>query len=874
MWKKSKFCIIGLFKLGLLLLCLLLNSVSLAGQTDQLNINIVGTVNDKENGHLIEAAKISLKLAGSSINIEAISDSDGKFNIVINRPGLYTLTVSHAGFYEAREKNINITRGEIRIDIQLIPEKTSVFSINVYAEQTATIDVSQVELKRSMTDRLIDLLPISGGYKNLRNIIGAQPGIFKDPRSNLLYFEGSRPNETNYLLNGLNVSDPSRGGFNANIGVETVKELSLVSSRYLVEYGPGGGGTVNIESKFGGDRFRWNITNFLPGFEFTKRFMLNNWGPKINFSGPINDKLRCFNGTNIDYVKNIFSDQQPTSSWDLSNLSGCQAIISPRNILTTGLLLNYFYAPLNGLSPIDPPETTRHIREIRTFFYVKDQYAFSIPHLGFSKVGLLEFGYGRYRSYLRETPQGTGFLEFFPDRREGNAFQNIRLHSNRDELNAKVSLPVYVFKSGPLKGEHQIKFGANINLLGQDQDIRRTGYRHHRLDGSVKAVVVFGGNGKFNSTNTTTSLFLQDIWAYKPWLIFGGGLRWDQNRKLSNGLSTLRFNASFLPPFLGGHTKFTAGWGLIPEDANLSFLTRGLDQYTISTNYNKDGSESAKFAQIFSNSRNRLRFPTITNSSFGVEQDLVKNIRLQFNYLRKRENNGFFFDLDAVSKMDFPEQNLYGIEALIYRPRNERVFAYNSFEFAVTKKTLLQIGSGNKAVQIAFEFFSSYSRSSARSNAALDYWIDTPIRYVNLSGKLPWDIPNRLVFWGTLDVDKTDKNDTRTSGIRKLIKNSALVYFWEWRDGTPYTLNDDEGTQIGIINDQRFPRYSSLNLKIEKIFTAYKNYQWQIRLGCENITNRENPVLINSNISSPYFGNLYGKHPRRYVIGIRFLGKK
>ena len=75
-----------------------------------------------------------------------------------------------------------------------------------------------------------------------------------------------------------------------------------------------------------------------------------------------------------------------------------------------------------------------------------------------------------------------------------------------------------------------------------------------------------------------------------------------------------------------------------------------------------------------------------------------------------------------------------------------------------------------------YTVFASYTHSSARTNAALDY-LPTPSPLgPQQSGPLAWDTPNRVISWGWLPVP-----------IAKLKKRWDFVYLLDWHTGFPFT---------------------------------------------------------------------------------------
>jgi hypothetical protein len=63
-----------------------------------------------------------------------------------------------------------------------------------------------------------------------------------------------------------------------------------------------------------------------------------------------------------------------------------------------------------------------------------------------------------------------------------------------------------------------------------------------------------------------------------------------------------------------------------------------------------------------------------------------------------------------------------------------------------------------------------------------------------------------------------------------------------------------------------------LNVHLERRFEFRKNL-WAFRMGCNNITNHNNPNVVNNNMGSHNFLTFYGGPDRSYNFRIRWLGK-
>jgi hypothetical protein len=65
----------------------------------------------------------------------------------------------------------------------------------------------------------------------------------------------------------------------------------------------------------------------------------------------------------------------------------------------------------------------------------------------------------------------------------------------------------------------------------------------------------------------------------------------------------------------------------------------------------------------------------------------------------------------------------------------------------------------------------------------------------------------------------------------------------------------------------------SLNVHLEKRFHLF-GLHWAVRGGLDNITDHQNPAVVNSNIDSPQFLTFSGFRRRAFTTRIRLLGRK
>ncbi len=328
------------------------------------------------------------------------------------------------------------------------------------------------------------------------------------------------------------------------------------------------------------------------------------------------------------------------------------------------------------------------------------------------------------------------------------------------------------------------------------------------------------------------------------------GLRQDWDRLVGRHSVAPRLGVAWSPPGLET-TKIAAGFGVIYEASNLRLFSRPLDQYSLTTSYDRAGQPiRGPAVSIFQIEPAPSARPCYHNWNLGFEQRLPGGVYLRTGYLRRRGRDGFTYE-NILTHGEAPPPELR--EAFhgapfdaVYRLSNLRRDVFDSFEITAQHSFKQQ-----------YAWMMSYIRSRAFSNAVVDLSVDDPIIITRNVGRMPWDAPNRFLSWGYLPLGR---------------RNWALAYLLEVRDGYPFSIQDDEGRLVGQLNERRFPTYFELNVHLERRF-FFKGYRWALRAGFNNITNHRNYDTVNNNTGSPNFLRFYGGQGRSMNFRLRWLGR-
>ena len=164
--------------------------------------------------------------------------------------------------------------------------------------------------------------------------------------------------------------------------------------------------------------------------------------------------------------------------------------------------------------------------------------------------------------------------------------------------------------------------------------------------------------------------------------------------------------------------------------------------------------------------------------------------------------------------------------------------------------------SGNYAL------FTSYTRSSATTNSALDYIPTIPILGPQQSGPLFFDVPNRVVSWGWLPA--------WAPWLPSIHKNWDFVYTLDWHSGFPFDSINANEQIVGPAGSHSFPNYLNFSPGLEWRF-HFRGKYFGLRGVAENITNSADPYIVNNNFDSPQYLTFTQPLGRAFTTRIRLI---
>jgi hypothetical protein len=254
----------------------------LLGTPARLSAQVVGatmsgTVTDTSGG-VVPDANISVKNVATGIIRLAVTNGSGLYTVPNLQPGPYEITAAASGFNTDLRKGITLNVGqELVLNFTLKPGMAAqTVEVNAAAP---TVNLANATLGGINDSTTVAELPLNG--RSWTDLATLQPGVHlsqDQPPINAgdrvkrglgleLTISGARPQQNNYMLDGVNINDYANAGpgsvLGGNLGTDAVAEFSILTTNYSAEYGRTSGGVISAVTKSGTNQFHGSAYEFL-----------------------------------------------------------------------------------------------------------------------------------------------------------------------------------------------------------------------------------------------------------------------------------------------------------------------------------------------------------------------------------------------------------------------------------------------------------------------------------------------------------------------------------------------------------------------------------------------------------------------------------
>lgn len=255
--------------------CLMAFATTSYGQGEA---SIQGMVSDASGG-AIPAATVKVRSLETGAERTLLTDEAGRYDAVSLPVGRYQVRAEKTGFRGQEKTGISLALGQ-RETVDLLLQVGDVQQTVQVESSPTVIAITTEDVSGLVGEQQVKELPLNG--RSYDQLLTLNPGIlnYTSQRAggigtsnsvvgNMFTASGRRPQENLYLLNGVEFTSASEinntpGGVSGQLlGVDAVREFSVIKDTYGAEYGKRPGAQVNIVTASGTNQLHGAAYEFL-----------------------------------------------------------------------------------------------------------------------------------------------------------------------------------------------------------------------------------------------------------------------------------------------------------------------------------------------------------------------------------------------------------------------------------------------------------------------------------------------------------------------------------------------------------------------------------------------------------------------------------
>ncbi len=800
-----------------------------------IRVAVVDTANQAVPG-----VQVQLKI-GQSVISSVVTDPKGHAEFAQLKPERYEITATKEGFEPVTKGDLDLSQGAVSVELTLVPSLARQDSVVVHG---AASPVEQgASSPNEVSAQTAKELP--GRPATVADALPLLPGVVRSPEGGLK-ISGSSEHRSSLIVNSADVTDPATGQFGLTVPIDSVETVNVYQTAFLAEYGRFTAGLVSVETRRGGDKWKWELNDPFPDFRIRSWDMrgIRDATPRLNLEGPlVPGKLYFSEGFEYEIRKTPvytlpFPDNQKKQE-GINSFAQIDWIVSDKQLVTATLHVAPQSLEFVNMNFFNPQQTSPDAGTHNYTGTIADKLTIG--------GGLWENTVSVTRFDARVWGQGTQDLIVTPVGNSGNYFAQQDRNASRLGWSS-----IYSFAAVNRWGTHNFKAGTYVAESSDQGQVTEHPIDILNSTNQLIERISFTGGQPFQMSDTEYAFFAQDHWIISPLVAVDLGLR-SESQEVSEALRLAPRAGIAWNPLPKEGTVVRAGFGLFYDRVPLNVYA--FDHYPnqVATMFDGTGGIIGGpwlYQNALGQVTGRPPFvyqepvagnfsPRSANWSVQVEQPLGRFLKLRTGYMES-QSSGLVI-LNSVTPAPPANTGAY----VLTGGGNSR---YRQFE------TTARVRLGSER-----ELLFSYVRSRARGDLN-DFGnflgsFPVPIIRSNQFGNLPADLPNRFLAWGIL----------------RLPWGFRVAPVFEYRSGFPYVITDALQNYVGVPNANRYPNFISVDSRFSKDIKVNPKYTVRLSVSGYNLTNHFNPEALHSNIADPAYGLFFGQRGRRFTADFDIL---
>src|ERR1035441_9255580 len=551
--------------------------------------------------------------AGHGPGFRVVTDQKGLARFTDLKPARYEIAAAKDGFESAQKSNLDLSQSlSASIELTLVPALARQDSVEVKGT-AAPVDEGG-SAPSDLHVHTVKELP--GRPATATDALPLLPGVVRDPNGGLL-LSAAGEHRSALIVNSADVTDPATGQFGLTVPIDSVETLNFYQTPFLAEYGRFSEGLVSVETRRGGDKWKWELNDPFPDFRIRSYHMQG-----------LKDAMRKTEVFELPFPYNNKKQE------GFNSFAQFDWIASSKHLVTATIHVAPQRLAFVNMNFFNPQPTTPDASTHNYTATLADRLSIG--------SGLLESTFSATRFDARVWGQGSQDLMMTPAGNSGSYFAQQGRNASRLSL-----APVFSFGSFNWLGTHNFKVGSYMAESTDNGQVTE-----HPIDiltsgSQLIESIGFTGGQPFRRWDTEYAFFGQDHWIVTPRLSVDLGVRTESQQVSESFRVAPRVGVAW-NIFPSAGTVIRAGFGLFYDRVPLNVYAFNQYPSQVITMFDPSGQVSAG-PFLYQNGLGKVgvRYPFVcqesgagnfsprsASGSLQIEQPFTQHVKLRLGYMQ------------------------------------------------------------------------------------------------------------------------------------------------------------------------------------------------------------------------------------------------